>query len=130
MGSRENRVIAGAFVLFLVAVVGVSYADSMLALPVSGPLVIYVLFAGIGIVAPQLYLAARDDDDVSARGRVRFAVLAALVLAIVFGGTDGWEERLVLGTGVVAYVTYVCYQLVAGYRAGGGPVEQAGTNRQ
>ena len=125
MGTRENRVIVGAFVCFLLAVVVVVYADRVLELPVDGPLVIYVLFAGIGIVGPQLYLATRDDDDVSARSRVRFAVLAALVLAVVFGGTDGWQERLVLGIGVVAYVGYVAHQLAAGYRTSARSAGQA-----
>ena len=121
MAARENRVIVGAFVCFLLTVVVVGYADRVLELPLDGPLVTFVLFAGIGIVGPQLYLATRDEDDVSARSRVRFAVLSTFVLAVLFGGTDGWQERLVLGTGVVAYLGYVAHQLAAGYRTSSGP---------
>ncbi|WP_290814265.1 hypothetical protein [Halovivax sp.] len=119
MSSREDRVIVATIALFVLSLLILSYAEYAFAVDIDRPIVAYLLFAGVAVVGPQLYLAA-TSDDVPSRTRVRFAVLASLVLAIVFGGTSTWEERLVVAIGVGGYVAYVGYEAVAGYRSGGG----------
>ena len=131
MVSRENRVIAGSFVLFLLAFVGLDTFETVTNVPVTDqPLVIFLLVAVPTVVGPQLYLAA-TDADVPSRTRVRFAVIMTGVFAWMFadpaaleGGLpsllddlEALQEALIVATPVAAFAGLVCYEFVDGYRS-------------
>ncbi|QLK26590.1 hypothetical protein HYG81_02950 [Natrinema zhouii] len=59
MASRENKVIAAAFVLF-VAAFGIGGA-----LGLEGPIFGALVLVAIPILGPQLYLATTGDDGVA-----------------------------------------------------------------
>lgn len=63
MLSRENRVILGSFLLFAVSIAGIAVADQRLDVRFADyPLVAFLVFAGLTIVGPQLYLARTDTN--------------------------------------------------------------------
>ncbi|MWV39746.1 hypothetical protein [Natrialba sp. INN-245] len=112
MVSRENRVLLGSLFLVWLAVTivgltGIGAESSVLA---------FVVLAGIGIVLPQLYLAA-TDDDVPGRKRVRIAAVLALVIAMLgFSGADATERLIIAGLVAALLVAVVAYEFTAGYR--------------
>ncbi|AXR83149.1 hypothetical protein [Natrarchaeobaculum sulfurireducens] len=132
MLSRENRVI-GASVALLVAIalVVLPVAEDTLGLALSDqPLAAFVLFAGLAVLGPQLYLA-RTDEEISPRTRVRFAVVVSAVFALTFAepGAVDWSEgtalladletlqhAVLVVVAVGSLVGLVCYEFVAGYR--------------
>lgn len=142
MVSRENRAIAGSFVLFVLAFVGLGVLEMATGVAVTDqPLVIFLLLAVPTVVGPQLYLAA-TDADVSPRTRIRFAVIATGVFAAmvadgplleddllsVLGDPRALQNVLIVTVAVGAFVGLVCYEFVAGYRsrAGDAGIRRAG----
>src|SRR6056297_2535991 len=79
MVSHENRVIAGAM-LFTAAILATLFAaESWLGFRLSeAPLVGFLLFTGVSIWLPQLYLA-RTDTTVDPHLRLRVAVLLTML---------------------------------------------------
>ncbi|RQG91125.1 hypothetical protein EA462_03775 [Natrarchaeobius halalkaliphilus] len=133
MVSRENLVIVSSFVLLVLALAGIGIVDGATTVALGEyPLVMYLLFAGLTIVGPQLYLAA-TDDDVPPRTRVRFATIVWGLFALVMA--DVSRAEAVLGSGILgadletlqhlailaigggAFVALVCHEFVAGYRS-------------
>ncbi|RQG97677.1 hypothetical protein [Natrarchaeobius chitinivorans] len=113
MVSRENRVLIGSLLLVwlvvtVIGLTGIGAESSVLA---------FVILAGIGIVLPQLYLAA-TDDDVPGRQRVRIAAVLALVIAMLGFPAATSSERLIIAGLVAALLLAVTgYEFAAGYRA-------------
>ncbi|WP_137291351.1 hypothetical protein [Natronorubrum halophilum] len=118
MLSHENRVILGSIILLVLAVLGAVVVDTYLGISLgANPVLSFLVFAGIVVVAPQLYLAT-TDEDVSPRSRVRFAVIATGVFAAMFAGNaEGLESRIILTIAGGAFVGLVCYEFFAGYRS-------------
>ncbi|GAB3668071.1 hypothetical protein [Halopiger thermotolerans] len=132
MVSCENRVIAGSFVLFVLAVVGLLVLENAIGVPVSNnPLVTFLVVYGLPVVLPQLYLAAAGDGDVSPRTRVRFAVAFCGVFALVsvgsadvhwswttaFADLEMLQYTLLGAIGIAAVVGLFCYEVLEGYRS-------------
>ncbi|WP_121741984.1 hypothetical protein [Natronorubrum halophilum] len=118
MLSHENRVILGSIILSVLAVLGAVVVDTYLVISLgANPVLSFLVFGGIVVVVPQLYLAV-TDEDVSPRSRVRFAVIATGVFAVMFArDAAALESRIILTVGGGAFVGLVCYEFLAGYRA-------------
>lgn len=118
MFDRDARVVFGAFLAFVLLLAGSLvvenlYGPSLLEYPILSLLV----FAGLAVVAPQLYLAA-TDETVPPRSRVQFAAIATAAFATAFAGTTDGAQYLVLATiGAAAIFALVCYELLVEYRA-------------
>jgi len=91
MVTRENKVIAAAFVGFVAAIVGGA------ALGLEGPIFGALVLVAIPILGPQLYLAATSDDGVAPVTRIRVSVLLSLVLLGPIAITGSGRERTVVG---------------------------------
>ena len=117
MLSHENRVILGSFCLALVVLAGVTVTEQVLGIRYSSyPVVAFLMYAGVAVGLPQLYLA-RTDTTVSPRSRVRFAVIVTMVFAAGFAGmADGLQARLIVGIAGAAFLALVGYEFYAGYR--------------
>ncbi|RKD93269.1 hypothetical protein [Halopiger aswanensis] len=132
MVSRENRVIAGSFVLFVLAMVGWFVLENATGIADGDhPLVMFLVLYGLPVVLPQLYLAATGDGGVTPRTRVRFAVAFSGLFALVTVGSAGvrwsWStafddlemlQYTLLGAiGIGAFGGLFCYEVLAGYRS-------------
>ncbi len=114
MLSSENRAILGsALVLsalfFLELWAGFGILEQ--------PLLAFVLFPGLAIVFPQLYLALTDGNDITPRTRVRFAAIVALIFALPYAGRGSWQELLVFALGTGAFLTLLSVEFYAGYQS-------------
>ena len=113
MISRENRVLLAsttlvALLVITIAVTGFSDGSAVLVL---------LLVAGVGVLGPQLYLAA-TDEDVAPRTRIRVGVLVTLVFAWGLYATANPSERpIVAAIGAVLFVALVGYEFMTGYRS-------------
>ncbi|AFZ72333.1 hypothetical protein [Natronobacterium gregoryi] len=137
MVSRENRAIAGSFVLLVTAIAVLTAIDSYTGISMGQhPLPAFLLLVGFAVVVPQLYLAATDDgesDDVSPQARVRFATVAIAAFALLFASdvlltgfeaspledTEALQNLLILAIGAVSLLVLLGYELVAGSRSSG-----------
>ncbi|ELY42717.1 hypothetical protein [Natronorubrum tibetense] len=117
MVSRENRVILGSFLLLVVAAAAITATEQWLDLRYGdNPFLAFLLFAGLAVAVPQLYLA-RTDTDVDPRSRVRFAVIATMVFAAMFAeSTDELQSQLILAIAGGAFLVLVAAEFVLGYR--------------
>ena len=117
MLSRENRVILGSFLLAGVVLAGIIFAEFWLGIRFSDyPVIAFLLFAGLTVGLPQMYLA-KTDTTVSPRSRVRFAVIVTMVFAAGFAqNADGIQQTLILAIGASAFLGLVGHEFVAGYR--------------
>jgi hypothetical protein len=120
MLSGETRVFLVSTVLtfvllFAAAIAGVGDGNGVL---------VVLVFGGIGILAPQLYLA-RTDSGVPARTRIRIAALLTLLFTFgIYGSTPDAREQ---GVGILAaalVVGLIVYEARAGYREAIGSGEQ------
>lgn len=117
MLSRENRVILGSFLLATVVFAGVIVAELWFDVRFDDhPVLAFLIFAGLVVCLPQLYLA-RTDTTVSPRSRVRFAVIVTMVFAAGFvGNADGIQGTLIVVIAGAAFLGLVCYEFYAGYQ--------------
>lgn len=134
MLSRENRIILGSLLLFVGVIVTLLPLEDALGTAVlEQPLVAFLLFTGLIVAVPQLYLAA-TDDDVSPRTRVRFTVIVTGIFAVMFAepaalegslglslftDLEALQHALIVAIGVGAFVGLVWYEFLAGYRSSG-----------
>jgi len=108
MVTRENKVIAAAFVGFVAAIVGGA------AFGLEGPIFGALVLVAIPILGPQLYLAATSDDGVAPVTRIRVSVLLSLSfcsgrslsLGPAANGTVVGAILFVLIVGLLAYEFY------------------------
>lgn len=118
MIDREGRIVFGSLLL-LVLILAVSIiAERQFGFVLHDrPLLSFLLFAGVAVAAPQLYLAA-TDDEVSRRSRLQFAAVATAVFATVFAGNaDGLTYLVIATIGACSVLGIVTYELFLGYRA-------------
>lgn len=120
MLGRDDRIVFGSFLLFVLVLAGSIVVELQWGVSLrDDPAASFVVFAGVAVAAPQLYLA-RVDDEVPARVRVQFAGIATAAFAIVFAGTaDGLRELVIAGAGAVAIVGLVSFELLTWYRTEG-----------
>lgn len=110
---QENRVLLTsttlvALLVIIVAVTGLSEGSAVLVL---------LVVAGVGVLGPQLYLAA-TDEDIAPRTRIRVGVLVTLVFAWgLYSTADPAERPIVAAIGAVLFLALVGYEFVAGYRS-------------
>lgn len=117
MIDRDGRIVFGAFLLFVLVLAGSVLVELQYGVALrDDPVASFVVFAGIAVAAPQLYLAAADDQ-VPARIRIQFAGVATAVFAIVFAGNaTGVRYLVIAGAGAVAIFGLVSYELLTWYR--------------
>ncbi|OVE83937.1 hypothetical protein [Natronolimnobius baerhuensis] len=130
MLTRENLVILGSLaLLFALLLVGLPLLEDATGLSINDyPLPAFLLFVGLAIVLPQLSLA-RTDAEASPRTRIRFAVIATGLFALLFtGGTypeaaleaplenlESLQGLVILVIGAGAFLGLVGYEFVAGF---------------
>ncbi|QFU81665.1 hypothetical protein [Natronorubrum aibiense] len=120
MIDRNSRVVFGSLLVFVLVLSGSIIVEFQFGLELRDyPVVSFLLFAGVAVAAPQLYLAA-TDDTVPSRTRIQFAAVATAVLSIAFAGTTAGARSLLITTiGAGAVFGLVCYELLASYRGAG-----------
>ncbi|THE64428.1 hypothetical protein D8Y22_13505 [Salinadaptatus halalkaliphilus] len=129
MLARDTRVILASLAALGVALAAALALESAFGVAVlDQPLLSFLLVAGLAVLAPQLYLAA-TDDDISPRTRVRVGVILLGLFALgfadpepgrglaVFGDLEALQHVLILVIGAGAFVALVCYEFVAGFRS-------------
>ena len=118
MIDRDGRIVFGSLLVFVFVLTGSAVAERQLGVALREyPVLAFVVFAGVAIVAPQLYLAA-TDDEVPPRARVQFAAVATAVLATVFADeTTGIRYLLIAGAGAASVCGLVWYELATWYRS-------------
>ncbi|SEH16657.1 hypothetical protein SAMN04487967_2767 [Natronorubrum sediminis] len=123
MLDRDGRVVFGSLLAFVVILGTSTLIDGQFGVSLfDQPLLAFVVFAGVAIAIPQLYLAVVDDDPWS-RERVQFATVTTAVLAIAFGADAEGGYYLVISTigacsllGLVAYEVYRWHRLTVDER--------------
>ncbi|AFO59430.1 MULTISPECIES: hypothetical protein [Natrinema] len=118
MIDREGRVIFGSLLLVVLSLAGSIAVERQFGVGIwDRPFLAFLLFAGVTVAVPQLYLAATDDNEGRFRSRVRFAAVATATLAIVFAAdADGGRHLVIALLGTGSIVALVCYEVVADYR--------------
>ncbi|OAQ53508.1 hypothetical protein HTG_08495 [Natrinema mahii] len=121
MIDREGRVLFGSLLVFVLAVAVSVVLEGQFGTSLrDGPVVAVLLFAGVAVAVPQLYLAV-TDAAISPRSRLRFAALATAVFAVAFAAeAEGLRELVIATIGTGALLALVCYEGITGYRAVGG----------
>jgi hypothetical protein len=106
MVSREIRLFVICILIFLMSSI----------LYIAGTtVVVLLLLIGIGVLGSQIYLAA-TGDDIAPRIRIRFGVLATLVIVVGYYNAATPSERLPLAIPVaVLVVSLLIYEVVSGY---------------
>ncbi|SEP80768.1 hypothetical protein [Natrinema salaciae] len=111
MISRENRVLAVAFVLYFLAL------GTGAALGLEGAAFAAALIVGVPILGPQLYLAATGDDELPPETRVRTGVLLSVFLLGPMGASvTGGERRMIWGFALALFLGLLAYEFRSGYR--------------
>ena len=120
MIDRDGRIVLGGLLLFVLVLTGSLIADAQFGVSLRDyPLLSVLVFAGVAVVAPQLYLAA-TDDEIPSRVRIQFAAVATAVFAVAFAGNaEGVRYLLIAAIGACSVLVLVCYELLVGYRASG-----------
>lgn len=112
MLSRENRVFLVStlltfVLLFAAAIAGVGDGNAVLVI---------LIFGGVGILAPQIYLA-RTGTEVPARTRIRIATLLTLFFVSGIYGTAPDGQKSAVGILAAALVVgLIVHEARAGYR--------------
>ncbi|QCS43807.1 hypothetical protein [Natrinema versiforme] len=123
MLDREDRIIFGSLLLLVLALSGSLVVDRQFGLGIQDwPLLSYLLFAGVAVALPQLYLAVTDGERSRngdrSRSRLRFAAVATAAFAIAFAADAEGLAHLVIGLiGSGSLVALVCYEVLTDYRA-------------
>ncbi|WP_339104890.1 hypothetical protein [Haloterrigena salinisoli] len=121
MIDRDGRIVFGAL-LSLVLVLTLSIVvEAQLGVGLREyPVLSFLVFAGLALAAPQLYLAATDDetrDHDPARSRVQFAAVATAVFALAFADDASGISYLAIATiGSCAVIGLVCYEALRWHR--------------
>ncbi|QSW97767.1 hypothetical protein [Haloterrigena alkaliphila] len=118
MIDRDGRIVFGSLLAFVFVLTGSVVAERQLGVGLREyPVLAFVVFSGVAIVAPQLYLAA-TDDEVPPRARIQFAAVGTAVLAVAFAGeATGIRYLLIAGAGACSVLGLVWYELVTWYRS-------------
>ncbi|PGF15485.1 hypothetical protein CP556_04635 [Natrinema sp. CBA1119] len=118
MIDREGRVVFGSLLVFVVAVAGSIVVEQQTGVALRDrPLFAFLVFAGIGVALPQLYLAVTETGPRS-RSRLRFAAVATAVFAVAFADdASGARYLLIASIGTGSILAVLCHEALEGYRA-------------
>ncbi|MFC6766546.1 hypothetical protein [Natrinema soli] len=118
MIDREGRVVFGSLFVFVVAVAGSIVVERQTGVALQDrPLLAFLVFAGIAVALPQLYLAVTETGPHS-RSRLRFAAVATAVFAVAFADdASGARYLLIAAIGTGSILGLLCYETLEGYRA-------------
>ncbi|MFP9191352.1 hypothetical protein [Natronosalvus vescus] len=118
MVSRESRVLLVSMALIAVIVVGLEVVTAAFGLPHwSSPLFGFLLVVGLGVAAPQLYLAATGSER-STVTRLRIVVFLTVVFALFFvGGASGLERLTIWAITGLTVVGWFGYEFHIAYEA-------------
>ncbi|WP_226040410.1 hypothetical protein [Natrinema sp. DC36] len=118
MIDREGRVVFGSLLVFVVAVAGSIVVEQQTGVALRDrPLLAFLVFAGIAVALPQLYLAITETGPHS-RSRLRFAAVATAVFAVAFADdASGARYLLIAAIGTGSILGVLCYEALEGYRA-------------
>ncbi|MDQ2052551.1 hypothetical protein RBH26_19000 [Natronolimnohabitans sp. A-GB9] len=116
MLDRTGRVVFGSLLALALVLTGSVVVEEQFGVGLQAyPFLSFLVFAGIAIAVPQLYLAATDEG--STRSRVQFATVGTAVFAVAFAGdVDGIQYLLIATAGAVAVIGLVCYELLRWHR--------------
>ncbi|WP_254522610.1 hypothetical protein [Natrinema caseinilyticum] len=120
MLDREGRIVFGSFLLFVLVRAGSLVGERQFGVALRDrPLPSLVLFAGVAVVLPQLYLASTDGDTgPTSQSRLRFAAIATAAFAVAFADSAaGLQALLIAAVGVGSILGLLCYEAFDGYRA-------------
>lgn len=119
MIDREGRIIFGSLLLLVLALAGSIIVDRQFGIAVRDrPVLSFLLFAGIVVALPHLYLAA-TDEEVRFRSRLRFAAVTTAAFALAFTAeAEGIGYLLIAATGTGSIVALVCYEVLVEYGDG------------
>lgn len=120
MIDRSGRIVFGSLLaLVLILASSVVLEQQFGAGLQDYPLLAFLVFAGVALAGPQLYLAATDEDGPT-RSRVQFAAIAVAVFATVFAGNaEGVRYLLIATIGACSVFGLVCYELLSWYQPPG-----------
>ncbi|ELZ15156.1 hypothetical protein C477_18250 [Haloterrigena salina JCM 13891] len=115
MIDRDGRIVFGSLLaLILVLTVSIVVEEQFGVGLREYPVLSFLVFAGLALAVPQLYLAATDDetaDDDPTRSRVQFAAVATAVFALAFADdASGISYLVIAGIGSGAVIALVCYE--------------------
>ncbi|SER53765.1 hypothetical protein [Natrinema salaciae] len=123
MFDREGRVISGSFLVIVLALAGSAVAENQLGIGLHDrPFPSFLLFAGVAVVVPQLYLAFTGDRDGGSDGdrsrtRLRFTAIATAVFAAAFAAEADGLAHLAIGTlGAGSLLGLLCYEALETYQ--------------
>lgn len=118
MLSRENRVLLGAMVLVVIVFIVLEWLSTSVGLEgLAGPLAGFILVVGLGVAAPQLYLAKTDSSREPAT-RLRIVVFLTVVFAFMFAlGASAFEQLVILGLTGLLVVGWFGYELTLAIEA-------------
>lgn len=118
MIDREGRVIFGSLLVFVLALGGSAIVERQLGIALlEQPLLSFLLFAGVAVALPQLYLAVTADET-RLRSRLRFAAVGTAVFAVAFAAdADGVRYLVIAGIGAGSLLGLLGYEALSGYRA-------------
>jgi hypothetical protein len=119
MIDREGRILFGSLLLLVLALAGSIVVDRQFGMAVRDrPGLSFLLFAGIAVALPHLYLAVTDDED-RRRSRLRFAAITTAAFALAFTGeAEGGAYLLIAATGTGSIAALVCYEVLVEHGAG------------
>ncbi|ELY71492.1 hypothetical protein [Natrinema versiforme] len=123
MLDREDRIVFGSLLALVLAIAGSLVVDRQFGLGIQDwPLLSYLLFAGVAVALPQLYLAITDDETARSgdrsRSRLRFAAVATAAFALAFAADAEGLAHLVIGViGSGSLVALVCYEVLTDYQS-------------
>ena len=112
MLSRENRVLMGAMALVVIVCRVLEWLSTSVGIEgLAGPLAGFFLIVGLGVAAPQLYLA-KSDSSREPVTRLRIVVFLTVVFAFVFVlGASSFEQLVILGLTGLLVVGWFGYEL-------------------
>ena len=117
MIDRDGRIVFGSLLLLVLVLTGSIVADNQFGVALGDyPVLAFLVFAGVALAAPQLYLAA-TDDEVPTRTRVQFAAVGTAVFALAFVDDATGVRYLVIATiGACSVVALVGYEALRWHR--------------
>ncbi|WP_440770083.1 hypothetical protein [Natronorubrum sp. DTA28] len=117
MIDREGRIVFGSLLVFVVALTGSNIAEHQFGASLHDhPVLSFLVFGGIAVVGPQLYLAATEEEPWS-RERIQFVTVATAVFATLFAADASGIWYLVLAfIGACSLFALVCYEVLRWHR--------------
>lgn len=117
MIDRDSRIVFGSLLVFVVALTGSNIAEHQFGTSLHDhPVLSFLVFGGVAVVGPQLYLAATAEEPWS-RERVQFVTVSTAVFATLFAADAAGMWYLILASvGACSLFALVCYEVFRWHR--------------